>query len=98
MMVERRLDIALPELIAKTEADREVEHDIDVGGRAPASLCRFTPRVNESSCLHTGGEWTQVGCGTEAERTLLRTVFVSEQEALEARDAMEQTIESQAPV
>jgi hypothetical protein len=31
MMVERCVDIALPELIAETEADREVEHDVDVG-------------------------------------------------------------------
>lgn len=41
--------------------------------------------------------WTQVGRSTEAERKLLRTMFTSEQEALEARDVMEQTIGLQVP-
>ena len=41
--------------------------------------------------------WTQVGCRTEAERRLLRTMFTSKPEALDAKNAMEQTIRSRAP-
>ena len=33
--------------------------------------------------------WTQVGRSTEAERKLLRTMFASEREAIEAMEAME---------
>src|SRR6516165_5026359 len=31
MMVERRRDIAVPEVVSEAQADREIEHDVDIG-------------------------------------------------------------------
>src|SRR5215472_18707125 len=31
MMVERRRDIAVPEVVSYAQADREIEHDVDIG-------------------------------------------------------------------
>src|SRR6202008_2484449 len=36
VMIERRRDVAVPEMIADPETDGEVEHDVDIGPRLAA--------------------------------------------------------------
>ena len=36
MVIERRRDVAVPEMIAEAEAHGEVEHDVDIGSRLAA--------------------------------------------------------------